>query len=74
MEQHDAIAHPDLLEDIRAFCEARGMALTRFGKDALNDPAFVANLMSGRECRRSTINRVRSFMASSSEAPVRAAE
>lgn len=57
------IMHPDLLEEIRAFCDARGMALTRFGTEALGDPNFVSQLVAGRECRRATLTRVRSFMA-----------
>lgn len=72
--QHLDIAHPDLIAEIRAFCAAQDMALTRFGKEAVNDPSFVRQLEEGRECRRSTIRKVRAFMASSEAAPVRAAE
>ena len=71
--EHD-IAHPELLADIRAFCAARGMTVTRFGTEAVNDPSFVAGLEKGRECRRATLNRVRTFMASSRSVPARAAE
>ena len=63
MENADTIPHPDLLAEIRQFCADRAMAPTRFGKEALSDPAFVSNLEAGRECRRSTIQRVRAFMA-----------
>jgi hypothetical protein len=78
MENADTIPHPDLLAEIRTFCAARGMATTRFGKEALSDPAFVSNLEAGRECRRATINKVRAFMAASGDvagsAPKEAAE
>lgn len=74
MQNLDPVPHADLLAEIRAFCEARGMALTRFGKEALNDPAFVSGLEAGRECRRATIGKVRAFMSASDAEPVRAAE
>lgn len=67
MENADTIPHPDLLAEIRAFCAARGMATTRFGKEALSDPAFVSNLEAGRECRRATIHKVRAFMTASAD-------
>lgn len=74
MQNTDTIPHPDLLAEIRAFCAARDMAPTRFGKEALSDPAFVSNLATGRECRRATISKVRAFMASFEASAARAAE
>lgn len=56
------IKHPDLYAEIVAYCDARGMKPSRFGKDALGDPAFVATLRRGRELRRDTIAAVRRFM------------
>jgi hypothetical protein len=58
-----SIPHADLVETIEAFCAAHGIAETRFGKDALGDPSFVAELRAGRECRRGTLSRVKQFMA-----------
>lgn len=58
-----SVAHPDLLAEIHAFCERVGMAHSRFGFEALNDPNFVADLASGRECRRKTQESVRQFMS-----------
>jgi len=55
--------HPDLLAEIAAFCAARGLSKTAFGRDAVGDPNFVMDVESGRECRRATIARVRSFIA-----------
>jgi len=62
MQQKTLIKHPDLYAEILAFCEARGVAKTRFGKDALRDPAFMATLEAGRELRRDTIEAVRRYM------------
>ena len=66
--------HPDLHAEILAFCAARGVSKTRFGKDALRDPAFLATLEAGRELRRGTIEAVRRYMVTgtpSSESPRR---
>lgn len=73
MDHDKDIPHADLLAEIRHWCAAREMPLTRFGMDALRDPSFVRGLESGRECRRATLAKVRAFMASSDQ-PVRAAE
>jgi hypothetical protein len=61
------IAHPELVAEIRAWCAARGVALTAFGMAALNDPSFFADLEEGRECRRATLVKVREYMATHSE-------
>lgn len=55
-------AHPDLLADILAFCEAHGLSRAEFGRSAMNDPRFVYDLEAGRECRRATVERAREFM------------
>ncbi len=60
--------HPDLHAEILAFCAARGVSKTRFGKDALRDPAFLATLEAGRELRRGTIEAVRRYMVTGSPA------
>ena len=57
-------AHPQLLAEITAYCEATGMSRTAFGACAVNDPSFVSDLEAGRECRMRTISRVRRFMES----------
>jgi len=57
------IAHPDLLADILAHCEAVGLSRAEFGRQAMNDPRFVYDLEAGRECRRATVERVRGFMS-----------
>ena len=57
-----SIKHPDLYSEIVAYCEANGVKPTRFGKDALGDPAFLNSLERGRELRRDTIAAVRRYM------------
>lgn len=51
-----------LLTEIEGFLEETGMSATRFGSLALNDPPFVAQLRDGRDCKLSTVEKVRSFM------------
>lgn len=53
----------DLLADIEAFCCAHHMRESRFGREAVNDTMFIAQLRAGREARRATVQRVRKFMA-----------
>jgi hypothetical protein len=59
MQQTDA--HP-ILEEILTFIAARNMAKSKFGIDALGDPGFVWGLENGREPRRKTLARVKSYM------------
>jgi hypothetical protein len=47
---------------IDLYLQASGMAATRFGREALGDPAFVHDLRSGREPRKRTIDRVVEFL------------
>ena len=53
------IKHPDLYSEIVAYCEANGVRPTRFGKDALGDPAFLNSLERGRELRAAVPNSVK---------------
>lgn len=53
----------DLLREIEAFCAANHIRESRFGRDAVNDTAFIPQLRSGREPRRATVAKVRHFMA-----------
>lgn len=54
--------HPDLYAEIMAYCDARDVSKSRFGSEALNDPAFVTDLEGGRELRRNTVDAVRRYM------------
>lgn len=53
----------DLISHIAAFCSANNMAESRFGREAVNDAKLVADLRSGRELRRATVEKVLHFMA-----------
>jgi len=50
--------------DIGRFLMKHGMAPSRFGRDAIGDPGFVAALRRGRVVRIETWNRIHDFIAS----------
>lgn len=52
----------DILTDIEAFRERVGLPETTFGRRAIGDANLIAGLRAGRELRRSTEHRVRTFM------------
>lgn len=58
------MSHVDdpLLQDIRDYLRASGMAPSTFGRLVLNDSSFVLKLERGADPRRSTERRVREFM------------
>lgn len=52
-----------LLQEVEAFCRRHGLADTRFGAlSPVNDTHLVGRMRDGM-LRRSTMNRVRQFMA-----------
>ena len=55
----------ELLEVIRAFCRAHGMAETTFGRQAVNDGKFVGRVRDGARIRPDTLKKVQAFMARS---------
>jgi hypothetical protein len=50
-------------KEIDSYLSATGLTPTAFGDKAASDPNFVFELRNGREPRRSTIAKVRAFMA-----------
>ena len=58
----DASPHPDLLAEVLAYCEARAVPHTRFGREAVGDGSLVADMLAGRELRKSTRDRVRRYL------------
>jgi homoserine dehydrogenase len=52
---------------VEAFIQARGWTPTRFGREAAGDPLFVFQIREGREPRQATRDRVRRFIAETSE-------
>lgn len=57
------IHHADLLEDIAAYCVARGVSRSAFGQGALGDPSLIPDLEDGRELRSRTVRAIRFYMA-----------
>lgn len=52
-----------LLLEIDAYLAEHGISQTQFGREALNDTAFVSRLRRGTDVRMETADRVRAFMA-----------
>jgi len=52
-----------LLSMIERHLRNSGIAPTRFGRDAVNDPRFVLDLRNGREPRPATAERVSAYIA-----------
>lgn len=52
----------ELLRRIEIYLKRSGMPAARFGREAVRDPRFVADLRRGREPRTRTIERVRAFI------------
>lgn len=57
------------LEEIEIFVNERGITESRFGREALNDPNFVANLRNGRSPSFRTVDRVREYIRDQMNAP-----
>lgn len=53
----------ELLTDIETFIASHSMSESTFGREALNDWAFIKNLREGRRVWPETADRVRQFMA-----------
>jgi hypothetical protein len=55
--------HEEFLKEIEDFLTATGMAPTRFGREAMNDPNFVGRLRRGGCVTVPTSDRVRCYIA-----------
>lgn len=51
-----------LIRSVEKFLSDQRMSPTAFGRNAVNDPAFVSHLRAGRETRPAMEARVRAFM------------
>lgn len=58
----DSEAILDLVRRVEQFLRDSGMPASRFGREALGDPCFVADLRNGRELRSATAARVRAYL------------
>jgi hypothetical protein len=61
--------HADLLADLDAFLERHGLSDTNLGLRATGDGHLLSRIRAGRPLRRSTVLRVRRFMAREDIAP-----
>ena len=52
-----------LLSKIERYLRESGVPASRFGRDCMADPGFVASLRRGREPRDATIRRVTAYLA-----------
>jgi hypothetical protein len=52
-----------LLWTIERYLRETGVTPSRFGRDAMGDPGFVASLRRGREPRPATVRRVAAYLA-----------
>jgi len=57
----------ELLFLIERYLRESGVPASRFGRDAMGDPGFVATLRRGREPRDRTARRVRDYIARARE-------
>jgi hypothetical protein len=60
-----------LLSMIERHLRNSGVAPTRFGRDAVNDPRFVLDLRNGREPRAATAERVSAYIDRYNRRPAR---
>ncbi len=56
-------ATQELMQDIREFCDAFGIAESTFGRHAVNDGKFVSRIEQGSWITEETAERVKDFMA-----------
>jgi hypothetical protein len=62
----------DLLREISEYCRQSGLAESTFGRRSVNDGKLAARLRNGGRITTETVERVRAFIASHHEQPVRA--
>ena len=51
-----------ILRDVEKYLRVSNTPATRFGREAMRDPRFVADLRNGREPRPGTVQRVKEFL------------
>jgi hypothetical protein len=59
-----------LLSMIERYLRESGIPASRFGRDVMGDPGFVATLRRGREPRDGTIRRVQAYIVRARESAV----
>lgn len=64
----DIPTQDELLTRIEAFLERHDIAETRFGRDAVNNPAFLRGLREGKSPTLDTLNKLKCYMERIDEA------
>src|SRR6185437_761339 len=63
-----AAMNEQILQEITDFCRQRGLAESTFGRRAVNDGKLASRLRNGGRITTETLDRIRSFMARSTDA------
>lgn len=61
------ITNQSIIESIEKHCEAAGMAVSTFGRKAVNDGKLIARLRDGKPISIDTYNRINAFIADNSQ-------
>lgn len=59
----DIPTQDELVGRIEAFLDRHNMRESRFGRESVNNPAFVSGLRSGSSPTLDTLNKLKAFMA-----------
>ena len=57
------ITNQSIIDSIEKHCAAQGMAVSTFGRKAVNDGKLIARLRDGKPISIDTYNRINSFIA-----------
>lgn len=57
------ITNQSIIENIEKYCQANGMAVSTFGRKAVNDGKLIARLRDGQTISIDTYNRINAFIA-----------
>lgn len=57
----------ELIAKIEGFCRCHDMAESRFGREAVNNPAFISGLRDGKSPTLETLNKLSAFMTETDE-------
>lgn len=64
----------DFLAEVDGFLSRSGMSASAFGRAAVSDPNFIADVRTGRAPSLRLVQRVKDFIAEQERAPAEAAE
>lgn len=61
------ITNQSIIESIEKHCEATGMAVSTFGRKAVNDGKLISRLRDGKPISIDTYNRINTFIAENAQ-------